>query len=320
MIRSYSEKQGKITEFKGLKEGALWYDLFKIDDKEKKEIEDLLKIYIPSKEKMGKIGASNTFFKKGEILYMTISVVAKKSQTDQLSLFPITFIMHPTCLISLRYSEPKPFQIFKQQFFEDGEKWDNPHAIFLGLLETIFNRIAERIELINLDMDDLSKEIFLEPRNKKKRTLQLNDILTQLGKKGDLAAKLNESSRTFERMLHYFNLQKKNQENQEVMHQIAIVQQDIASIFDHLTFVSHKINFLLEACLGYITVEQNKTIQLFTIMAVIFLPPALVASVYGMNFRYMPELSWHFGYPLALLSIIASAIIPYFYFKKKGWL
>lgn len=320
MIHSYSKRQGKIAEFNGLKEGALWYDLFKISETEKKEIENLLKIYIPSQEKMGKIGASNTFFKKGEVLYMTISVIAKKSHSDQLSLFPITFIMHPNCLISLRYAEPKPFQIFKQQFFEDGEKWNSPQDIFLGLLATIFNRIAERIEIINLDMDDLSKEIFLEHRNKKKRTTQLNDILTQLGKKGDLAAKLNESSRTFERMLHYFNLQKKNQENPEMMHLIAIVQQDITSIFDHLTFLSHKINFLLEACLGYITVEQNKTIQLFTIMAVIFLPPALVASIYGMNFQYMPELSWHIGYPFALVVIIASAIFPYFYFKKKGWL
>ena len=315
MIHSYSEKQEKIVEFAGLEEGALWYDLFKINDKEKKEIEHLLKIYIPSKEKMGKIGASNTFFKKGEVLYMTISLIAKKNHTDQLSLFPITFILHPNYLLSLRYAEPKPFQIFKQQFFEDGEKWDSPHDVFLGLLETIFNRIAERIE-----MDDLSKEIFSEHRNKKKRTEQLNDILTQLGKKGDLAAKLNESSRTIERMLHYFNLQKKIIEIPGVMQQIAIVQQDIASIFDHLTFLSHKINFLLDASLGYITVEQNKTIQLFTIMAVIFLPPALVATVYGMNFRYMPELSWHFGYPLSLVLIIASALIPYFYFKKKGWL
>ena len=99
-----------------------------------------------------------------------------------------------------------------------------------------------------------------------------------------------------------------------------MLQRDAAALSDHATFMSSKINFLLDATLGLINLEQNQIIKIFSVAAVVFLPPTLVASVYGMNFDLMPELHFSFGYPMALLLMVASAVLPYLFFKRKGWL
>ncbi len=101
---------------------------------------------------------------------------------------------------------------------------------------------------------------------------------------------------------------------------IKILQRDIVSLTDHATFLSGKISFLLDAVLGLISIEQNGIIKIFSVAAVVFLPPTLVASIYGMNFQFMPELQWKLGYPFAILLMILSAILPFLYFKRKGWL
>lgn len=318
MVHSFFTESDKIKDLKGFKENAIWYDYVNLKEGERKELEKHLKLYIPTQEQMGKIGSSDRYFKKDENLYMTISVVAK-ARSDHPALFPISFILHPKFLMTVRYADPKPFQIFKHRLQETATEWKTPIDILLGLLETIVDRIAELVETIDLDIDTLSEEIFRTRTRKGSRTQELNEILTHLGKKGDLAAKINESSRSMQRLLHFFSLQKTGKEYEEGIKKTTVFQQDLISILDHLTFLSHKINFLLDASLGYITIEQNSIIKIFTIMAVVLLPPALVATIYGMNFSKMPELTWSYGYPFAILLMVLSAILPYLYFKRKGW-
>lgn len=101
---------------------------------------------------------------------------------------------------------------------------------------------------------------------------------------------------------------------------VKTLARDIRSLSDHASFLSQKITFLLEATLGMINIEQNAIIKIFSVAAVVFLPPTLIASMYGMNFKHMPELEWLVGYPFALVLMVLSAILPYMFFKSRGWL
>jgi len=102
--------------------------------------------------------------------------------------------------------------------------------------------------------------------------------------------------------------------------QLQTMQRDVVSLSDHASYLSNKITFLLDAMLGVVNIQQNNIIKIFSVAAVVLMPPTLVASIYGMNFKHMPELDWHFGYPLALIVMIAAAVMPYLYFKWRKWL
>jgi magnesium transporter len=314
MIRSYILESGKMKVVEEYRENALWYDFLNLGPHEKKELEKRFQLMIPSQERMGKYGTSS-IFKKGELLYLTIAVLARM-RPDQSALFPVTFILHPKFLITVRTSEPSPFDSYKKLLLQSDPSTLTPYVVFFGIVEAIFDRISELTEKIDLDVDTLSQEIFIARTKRRIQTKKLGEILARLGNKGDLNSKVSESARSVERLLNYCKLHKSEEKGQ----QIDILQQGIHSILDHLHFLADKINFLLDACLGYITIEQNNIIKIFTILTMLLLPPSLIATLYGMNFKYMPELSWRFGYPFALCLMVVSALLPYIYFKRKGWL
>jgi magnesium transporter len=106
----------------------------------------------------------------------------------------------------------------------------------------------------------------------------------------------------------------------DIKARIKTLSRDLGSITDHANFLAGKVNFLLDATLGLINIEQNAIIKIFTVAAVAFLPPTLIASIYGMNFDFMPELKWHYGYLVAIGLMILSAVLPMWYFRRRGWL
>jgi magnesium transporter len=138
---------------------------------------------------------------------------------------------------------------------------------------------------------------------------------------GDVVGRAQESATSIDRVLHFFaNAAQESGCDAKVAQHITIAMRDVASLSEHMKFLSGRINFLLDATLGVISTEQNKIIKLFSVMAVMLMPPTLVASLYGMNFRHMPELEWLTGYPMAIGMMFVSAVIPYVYFRRKGWL
>jgi magnesium transporter len=197
----------------------------------------------------------------------------------------------------------------------------------LGLIEAFVDRIADILEKAGIDLDSVSRQIFAVGAKTVARQDE-NDLQTSLkalGRNDDLVSTTRESLLSLSRLLRFFGtmldasdrLDKKVA--RDIKARLKIIARDIASLNEHAAFESHKINFLLDATLGMINIEQNRIIKLFSVAAVVFLPPTLVASVYGMNFHDMPELGWHFGYPWALLLMALSAVLPYVYFKRKGW-
>ncbi len=193
--------------------------------------------------------------------------------------------------------------------------------MFLGLIEAIVDRTADVLERISADVDRINQEVFGRRRAPGHDGRELSEVIEEIGMQGDLAAKARESLASLERLVQYAGLAAPSISAKGGNRaRMKLAARDIRSLEDHVTFLSNKINFLLDATLGLISVEQNEVIRVLTVAATFFFPPTLIGTIYGMNFRLMPELGWPFGYPLAIVLMVVSALVPYLYFKRRGWL
>jgi magnesium transporter len=185
----------------------------------------------------------------------------------------------------------------------------------------VIDRAADILERIGLEVDRVSHDIF-EPDNAATgQALSYKDILKAIGSKGDLTSKVRESLVSIGRLLLFLANEAEGMRwHKDVRLQLQANQRDVLSLSDHATYLSNKITFLLDAMLGVVTIEQNNIIKIFSIAAVALMPPTLIASIYGMNFKHMPELEWIYGYPYAVGLMICSAILPFVIFKWKKWL
>jgi magnesium transporter len=236
---------------------------------------------------------------------------------------PITFILKGSRLVTVRYAEPTAFALYAARAQKaGGPSSATGERVMLGLLEAMVARLADILERTSNETDTISREIFRRKASVKRKTRNLEVVIEQLGRKGDLLAMAQESLVSVNRLIGYHQaiegtLAKDDKEGRQ---RAKILYRDVASLSDHAQFLTSTVGFLLDATLGLINLQQNQIIKIFSVAAVIFLPPTLVASIYGMNFEYMPELKWLLGYPMALAMMVVSALLPYFYFKRRGWL
>jgi magnesium transporter len=221
----------------------------------------------------------------------------------------------------VRYAEPRAFTIFAARCNRSEPDLTNGASVLIGLVDTIVDRLADFIEHIQSEVDGLSHSIFAIRGGAASRQRRFDVMLRSIGREGEIASKARESAHSLDRMLTYFyHAATERNEDKPLQLRVRTAARDVKSLTDHTTFLSSKIIFLLDATLGMISIQQNDIIKIFSIAAVVFLPPTLVASIYGMNFSFMPELSWWFGYPFALLLMILAGVLPYLFFKRKGWL
>lgn len=184
------------------------------------------------------------------------------------------------------------------------------------------DRMADALERVGVEIDAVSRDVFRTKARQAASTASSRDLratLEQIGRNGDLLTKLRESLVSINRLLTYHSTMEVA-DKKAAKARAKTLHRDVIALSDQSTFLSQKINFMLDATLGLINLEQNQIIKIFSVAAVIFLPPTLVASIYGMNFEQMPELKWVFGYPLAIAFMISSAVLPYLRFKRRGWL
>ncbi len=318
MLQYYAKTTRMLIKDK-IEPDGIWYDLYCPEAEEIKVIEQMFQLKIPTPEDMHEIEASSRAFEDNGLFYLTASIVTSAG-TENPSLEPVTFILNDKRLITVRYVDPKPFKTFVRRLERNKIEY-YPEQIFVTILEVIVDRLADILEMTITEIDGISVEIFRLKAVSSSNQHELKEILTVIGKKGDLSTKLRESLENIGRLTLFFSNQLENRENRVKIKQLLRrLQLDVRSISNHVNFLFHKINFLLDATLGYINIEQNNVVKILSGAAVIFLPPTLIASIYGMNFKVMPELHWVFGYPLAICLMIIAAIAPYLYFKKKGWL
>lgn len=309
---------GKIA---ALPEGAIWIDLFEPTREEEALAEKLLGTNIPTREELSEIEPSSRLYQKGGLAYLTMSVlhgiVDGKPGSD-----PIGFILSDKHLVSVRYIDPKPFIIFAEHLYAEPEMAGNARTVFVRLLDAVVDRLADEFEVAGHDIETVSRHIFERHTHRSVRNpeLRLEAVLMRIGKAQMLLAKLRETSVSTTRLLTFLSTIDALDNDAPNRRHVASLIADANALSDHSNFLGDNLTFLLDASLGLISLEQNNVMKIFSIFAVVFMPPTLVAGVYGMNFEHMPELDWLYGYPFALTLILASAIIPYLFARKRGWL
>ncbi|HEX2255710.1 MAG TPA: magnesium/cobalt transporter CorA [Afifellaceae bacterium] len=304
----------------GVPRDVVWIDLAFPTGEEEAQVEAMLGIDVPTREDMQEIESSSRLYQDRDALFLTATVLLG-SDTASPETAPVTFILLQDRLVTVRYGEPRAFAMALAQLQRpNGAVQLKPEAVLAQLLEAMIDRAADIIERIAHEVDDLSRDIFEEGARKPSRAKDLQTIMRAIGRQGDLLSKVRESIASIGRLLAFLGGADRRFVSQEVQGRVGTMDHDTQSIADHAAFLGSKTTFLLDATLGLVNIEQNAIIKIFSVVAVIFLPPTLVASIYGMNFRYMPELDWLLGYPFALALMLASAVLPFLYFKRKGWL
>jgi magnesium transporter len=300
---------------------ALWIDLIEPTRDEDHLVEARLSIEIPTRDEMRDIEPSSLLYSENGARYMTARILCH-SDTEAPKLVPISFILTDKVLVTVRYDEPRSFQMFANRAIKPGGCGHQPEAVLDGLVETVIDRAAEILRKVGDDIEQTSRSVFGRDGETAERGDAYQDVIRNLGRSGDLISNARESMVSLERMLLYLsaNMQRP-QRASGFQAEWRTAVRDVQSIEEHANFLNSKISFILDATLGLVSIEQNKIIKLFSVMSVVMMPPTLIASIYGMNFKkWMPELEWEWGYPLALAFMAAAAAIPYLYFKRKRWL
>ncbi|MFQ3664636.1 MAG: CorA family divalent cation transporter, partial [Sphingomonadaceae bacterium] len=186
-------------------------------------------------------------------------------------------------------------------------------------------RTADILERMGTEIDSISGTVFAlrTPASRRLSTEDLTIILRRIGQVNFVLNKVHDSLQTLVRMSNFLAIPSRDPELKQartIREELKSVARDLASLDQNAAYLSANVSFLLDAAVGRISIEQNAIIKIFSVGAVVFLPPTLVASIYGMNFVEMPELSWPWGYPFALGLMVAAAVVPYLWFKRKGWL
>jgi len=298
--------------------GILWFDLFEPTHDEETGLERRLALDLPTRDEMQEIELSSRLYSEGGAHFMT-AMVLSHTDGDDVVVAPITFILAQHRLITIRYTAPRTFDVYPQRAGKAALGACDGETVLLGLLETIVDRAADILERAGRDIDLLSRRVFGHRGSESRKAGNYKATLEEIGRKGDLTSNIRDSLVTLERLAAYLSSRQAHAEK-DVREALSALSSDIRSLSDHADFMASKITFLLDATLGLIGIEQNAIIKIFSVAAVIFLPPTLVASIYGMNFDHMPELSWPWGYPFAIGLMIVSAILPFLYFKRRGWL
>jgi magnesium transporter len=319
----YTAKDGslkKIPSSGELPPEAVWIDMPHPTDEEEELVRRALGIDVPTHEEMQEIEISSRLYSEGNVIFMTATLLAK-TDTEEPETGPVTFILAPGKLITIRRIEPRSFPAFANRAQRRAGGIKDALGVLIGLLDAIIDRTADVLEHVGADVDTISRHIFERGNAQPTKTSDFHEVLRRIGRKGDLNSKTRESLVTIGRLVTFL-LQGMNKTNssRESVARVRTLARDVNSLTDHAFFLSNKVNFLLDATLGMINIEQNAIIKIFSVAAVVFLPPTLIASIYGMNFELMPELKWGLGYPWALGLMVLSAVLPYLYFKRRGWL
>lgn len=299
-------------------ETAAWIDLLNPTREEEARVEKLLGVGIPTRDEMVEIEVSSRLYSENDALYMTASLLVGGHGPMPQSA-PVTFILTHERLASVRYAEPSVFRTFPEQAKKADSNLKDADSIFIALLEAIIDRTADILEKVGADMDTISTAIFQNEVDKETASGDYKALLRRLGRSGDLNSKVRESLVSIGRLVNFLTAECGDM-HADLRERTATMSADIRSLADHASYLAGTTTFLLDALLGLINIEQNGIIKIVSVVSVLIMPPTLVASIYGMNFRFMPELSWPFGYPLALAAMVAAAALPYWYFKRRGWL
>ncbi len=296
---------------------AIWVDLLNPSGKELEILKDYFGFKVPTRAEMVEIELSSRLYVEDGNLFMTTAMISNSDSSDP-KLDPVTFILTKKQLITIRYIEPQAFKLFVSQVSKNNIEYKDPLSLLLDLLDAAIDRIADILEYIGLMVDSYSKLVFRDEDSEQENDYKI--LLRKIATSCDLNTKAQDSLVSFTRLLPFLLKASGSRVDKLMKLQITNLRKDILSLSHHTQAISSKVSFLLDATLGLVNIEQNNIIKIFSVAAVIFLPPTLIASIYGMNFHFIPEFSWRYGYFVAIGFMAFAAWAPYKYFRYKKWL
>ena len=301
-------------------EDVTWLDLLEPTREEEALVEGLIGSNVPTRADLQEIEPSSRLYQNNGTLYMTLSVLVGIDEGEPTS-SPIGFILTDRVLVTVRYADPRPFRLLAEHWQrEPGFARDACH-MFVRLLDAIVDRIADEIERANADVEKISRHIFAKDLDERRiPAARLTALLTRIGRTQSLISRIRETAVSTSRLIHFLTATQRIKALTDERDHIASVLADVTALIDHSSFLAEQTTFLLDASLGLISIEQNAAMKLFSWAALVFLPPTLIAGIYGMNFEHMPELKWLYGYPMALTLMLIAGIGPWIYLKRRGWL
>ncbi len=292
---------------------TLWIDLLNPTREEELAVERVLALDLPTREEMAQIEPSSRLYQEDRATFLTATLLAH-SQQDHPTSAPVTFVLARGVLVTIRYVEFKAFAVFAARAAENPDL-TNGSEVMLELLDAIVERLAHVLESSSIAVQESSNAIFDRPRGG-----AFEPLLTGLARTQSLVAMARASLVSLGRLASFAGLAPEIAAASAGRAHLTSLQHDIGSLTEHAGSLASQIAFLLDAALGLINIEQNGIIKFFSVVSVALMPPTLVASIYGMNFRHMPELSWPLGYPMALGIMLIAGLGPFLWFKKKRWL
>jgi magnesium transporter len=294
---------------------AVWIDVLRPTPEEKDILRAALEIELTLQHP--------TIYHEDDTLFMTMGLVSKDEENET-RVNKLTFILHEDCVVTLHEIELMPVAIFSQRIRRKAHLYDTPRKILWGLLFSLSETVADRVEAVGTDLEQLSKNIAEMPTElgtgKTGTMTEISELLAELSRYEDFISQSGESVLQLARLVRYFNAEVDGFTEAELQARVNELAADVQGIKDHLAFEHDKVRYLQQASMGILNMQQNQIVKVFTILTAVFLPPTLVGTMYGMNFAYMPELSWKWGFPVTILLTFLSAILPLIYIKKKRWL
>lgn len=324
MLKAYQLQNGAlkgavVPEGGTIAPDALWIDLLTPTAEERRMVNAVTAMDLPTRADMEEIEVSSRLYQEDGGLFMTAMVLAN-TDGDRPIADVVSFVLAHERLVTIRYIDPQPFRTFAARCERTTVAATKAENVFMALLDVLVDRMADILERAGSDIETISREIFdIDPQHKL-GTSDFQGILRRLGRKHDLTSKMRESLLTIGRMLTFLTQATEGRGSKDVRTHIKTITRDVQSLQDHSSFLSTKLSYLQDATLGLINNEQNNIIKIMSVAAMVFLPPTLFASIWGMNFNFMPELHSVLGYPIAIGVMILSAVLPYLWFKRRGWL
>jgi len=306
----------------GLAAHAVWIDLLSPTEAERAAVERATGLQVPDRAAVAEIETSSRLVDQNGLLTLTTPMVSRDT-AGGLTVAPIGFVVAADRLLTLRYGGSVVFDRFADHFcLNDAHR--SGMQPFLGLLEALVDRLADVLEQLGAELDAVSAEVFdLGAGGRapsRRRDAFLQRTLADVGRKGTHISQLRDGLLGVGRIVRFVAETAAGWLHESELRRLKILERDIASLSDYDTQLTNKIQFLLDATLGFINIEQNNTIKVLTVVSIVGIPPTFIASLYGMNFKNMPELGWTYGYPYGLSLIALSIIVPLVIFWRRGWL
>lgn len=297
---------------------AVWLDLFEPTVDEETRVEQALSVDVPTREEMREIETSNRLYEDKGSLYLTTTVLAKVD-TGAPETAQVTFILTDSRLVTNRYTDLLAFKSFVGFAENHPTVCSSASVMLVGLLDSIVNRTADVLEHVGSEIDTVSQRVF--PRMSGRGSAHnYQSELRSIGQTGELISKSRETLLSLSRLLGFLQQSSDGRVSPEARSSMLTVARDVTALSDHATFLGDKTQFLLDATLGLVTIDQNNILKIFSVVTVLLLPPSVIGAFYGMNFEYIPWLHQHWGVWAALGMMVVSALVPYVYFKSKRWL